>query len=857
MNTVRVASSFYNGEKDYIEMSLDSIIEEMTLSPNKAKYEVLNPNRTHWIKPYFDIDDKKCRVTIDTLYDNTIHFLNTIFGVENNDWAVSDDSRKSKSSFHLTLPCFKTTIHDMIRLKEHYKDKFKQYNIDTSVYSNGDQKMRIINFKHETDKQSNGLEPFTFTYSPETHKHIISIVEDNAKVFEFDSNIQDEVQDETKDEDTKDEVEVEETKDEVEYETKDDTKDDTKDEVQDETKEDNLSVLCNNIFKTDCKWVATKNKNNSYILQHSSKKCLIKSKHKHSQKNHSCAFINKNGKSIINCHAHGSKNIKSNKHLTKLKKHLGLVKDKNDMNDFETLCDFMIKYAIKNKLRRHNGFVMKQNTNIPIMYSNWLEYKDFLNLIFSNKNEETYFRLFRKTPTNIIKLVKYLEDIQHPDFPFLKINKYVFAFNNGYLDISDLYDITFCKYNVNNIVATTIHYDIDFNENWLSDHEFETPIFDKICMHHFEHSCNDEVQDEKADDHDSDENEPQINDPKIIYNCFLCMVGRLHYPIHKYDKFNCVLFEKGDSNTGKSTIGNAIMSSHQNVGTISAKMEDTFGLEGLIKKNTIYVQECPKNIHTKLDKTDFQRMIEGSKISVSRKGLTAISDFQWKIPMLWIGNFLPRYIDTSGAIARRICVFYFDNPINHKQQDTSLEQKCIQQEGHLILLKSLVMYKWLIKYFKNKTFQNWKEKIPYFARAEDELRGNVSPLYSFLNISYGNFEYWYIHSDNDKDVVKVEGRDGFLSKFNRWCYLNKYPKIKKATNLDKTILKNRGYILKKDRICNACGKKPTGKRKKEDKCCPEYSNNNRGYDWFITNIKLVTKCDINNDSDSDVSLEED
>ena len=140
MSTVRVASSFYDGQNDYIEMSLDSIEEEMTVSPEKTKYEVLNPKHTLWIKPYFDIDDKQCNLKVDTLYNTTIHFLNKIFGVENNDWAVSDDSRKSKSSFHLTFPCFKTTVGDMILLKDHYKDEFKQYNIDTSVYSNCDQK---------------------------------------------------------------------------------------------------------------------------------------------------------------------------------------------------------------------------------------------------------------------------------------------------------------------------------------------------------------------------------------------------------------------------------------------------------------------------------------------------------------------------------------------------------------------------------------------------------------------------------------------------------------------------------------------------------------------------------------------
>ena len=622
---------------------------------------------------------------------------------------------------------------------------------------------------------------------------------------------------------------------------------------------DIISQLANTIFDTRCKWVATRRSDNSFMLQHDSQQCLVKNNHKHSQQNHSCAFINKYGQSIVECYAHKRKVIQTTTELKKLKAKLRLVNDTTDLNDFEILCEFMTEYAIKHNLKRYNGFIMKPNNNIPIIYSNWIEYKDFLNTIFSDKTNDTVFRLFRKSTQHIQNLLKYLENIEHPDFSFLKINKHIFAFNNGYLNIEDLYNIQFHNYSITDNIATTIYYPVEFDMNWLnSDYKFETPIFDKICMYHFNNSCKDEYRDtdEKTNEKSEEKSEEETNTPNLIYKCFLGMIGRLHYPIHKYDKFNCVLYIKGDTNTGKSTTGNIIMSSHQNVGTISGKMEDTFGLEGLIKRNVIYVQECPKNIHLKLDKTDFQRMIEGSKISVSRKGLTAISDFLWLIPMLWLGNFYPKYIDTCGAIARRICGFYMDTPIDSTKQDTSLEQECTRNESHLLLLKSLFMYRWLIKYFKNKTFQNWKDSISYFAKAENEIKGDVSPLYSFLNISYGNFEYWYIHSVNDKDVIKVEGKDGFLEKYNRWCYLNKYPQIKKATDLDKSILNNKGYILKKDRVCNACGKKPTGKRRVENQCCNQYSNKNRGREWFITNIKLVRKCDIDDNSDNE-SVEED
>ena len=172
-------------ENDFVEMSFNDIMNDMVLS-NNAMYEILHPRRNKWIKPYFDIDDKTCTVSREYLHDNILAFLNTIFTCDNDDWAICDDSRKSKSSYHITLTTHQTTINDMTRLKNHYIDKFKQLNIDISVYSNGYQKMRMVNCKHEIDTKSTGLKPISFVNHNETHKHIISIVENEAKIFTFD-----------------------------------------------------------------------------------------------------------------------------------------------------------------------------------------------------------------------------------------------------------------------------------------------------------------------------------------------------------------------------------------------------------------------------------------------------------------------------------------------------------------------------------------------------------------------------------------------------------------------------------------------------------------------------------------------
>ena len=46
----------------------------------------------------------------------------------------------------------------------------------------------------------------------------------------------------------------------------------------------------------------------------------------------------------------------------------------------------------------------------------------------------------------------------------------------------------------------------------------------------------------------------------------------------------------------------------------------------------------------------------------------------------------------------------------------------VKNEGHCILLKSLKLYKWLIKYFENSKFTNWKGKVLFWSKTEPDER---------------------------------------------------------------------------------------------------------------------------------------
>lgn len=473
--------------------------------------------------------------------------------------------------------------------------------------------------------------------------------------------------------------------------------------------------------------------------------------------------------------------------------------DEDDCSNLK-MYNHILKHSKARNLKKNNTYIMKPCSNSPIVYENFMEFQDFVNMIF--KKGSKYYKLFREKPSNMGNMMSYLENYDDEDLPFIKLNKYVFSFNNGYLDITDLKSIQFNKYNdtFDNDIITSIHYDFDFDIKLLnkSANDIKTPLFDKICNYHFE-------------------------DQEIL-ETFYGMCGRLHYPTNQYDRFNCMLFIKGGANTGKSTTGNIIMRNHQNIGTISGKMEKTFGLQSLIKKNIVYNADMNKNFPTLLDKGDFQRIIEGSCLDIPVKNKASINNFKWEIPLFFLANYFPEYKDSSGAIPRRICAFFMDKFLTTR--DTTIEQRCINTEGHLILLKTLKSYQDLITKYSTKTFEDWG--IEYFKRGYEEMTNKCNNLYNFLTLAPNDFEVWTSHEEgsviSDKKLKEV---------VERYYYKNN---IKDNFDLDRTTLGRFDYQIKRVNICAACGKKPN-----RGECCNNYNKKNRRKRTFIHNIKIHYK----------------
>ena len=305
-----------------------------------------------------------------------------------------------------------------------------------------------------------------------------------------------------------------------------------------------------------------------------------------------------------------------------------------------------------------------------------------------------------------------------------------------------------------------------------------------------------------------------------ILHYFYALAGRLHYSIGDHDKFEVAVYLKGSSNTGKSTIGNAIVSSHGHrfVGTLGSRNEQKFGLQAVYDKQLIYLSDCPANLSSIIEKSDLQKMISGERVEVPIKNAVS-KHVDWNGRLFFISNFDPDYNDTSNAIARRLAIFNFDNDITDR--DTKIPE-LIKQEYPLILIKSLKAYGYVIFHFfifflcivprshqkKNKknckssivdrhegeSFEDWP--VDYFIRQRQETHASCDALENYLQIAPKAFKSWAIFSVGSETPKVV-----LMDEVRTYCKYIKKPMPDKFHN---AVLQRNGFKLFYRFVCTTC-----------------------------------------------------
>ena len=586
------------------------------------------------------------------------------------------------------------------------------------------------------------------------------------------------------------------------YSKKETPKDEKPKDKKSKDKKSKIKDCLNKMFNVNYDWTWSKEEE-SYIIKNNSYNCLVNDE-KHSIINHSCMFINSKGYSIINCLSHGKKKIlqKETPLLKTLKELLGLVQEKENRNNFEILRDYVYSVSEKKGYKKEGDLILRPLKNVPTHMEDYKPIGDFLDEIFQNKEEDELYRRYRVSPRNKENLLKYLRDYNDVELPRIERQPNIYSFNNGYYDIDEMKFYEF-EEGKRYTTCSSVYINKDFTLNNL-----DTPNWDKLIKHH--------IKDEQ------------------IYDIFNALIGRLFYPLKKYDNWQVMVFLIGSANTGKSTIIEIIQSFFykRDIGSISSNSETTFGLQNLYDKRVVICPDIPHNIKKTLEASLLQSMVSGEQVNVPRKNLTALC-VDFKAPMLWAGNYLPNYIDKSRSVSRRMATFKVNNEV--KEKDTTLKQKIIKNEIVALFIKFLTSYHKLRDKVKNITFEDWGRKlnIDYFDKQMEEFRRESDLLYQFITNPPGvnktrNSNIWIEYKEGE--ITELETLKKKFKAFLK--YKHNITSYRWSNTSDHSTLRKEGYFIKRLHICASCNKKAV------KGCCSNYNVNNRRRKYVIENMVI-------------------
>lgn len=581
---------------------------------------------------------------------------------------------------------------------------------------------------------------------------------------------------------------------------------------------DDISPIINKMLTVDYNWNVEK-RDDTYKLTHNSLNCIVSPGTSHSTINHSCILINKNCCTVTCFSCKPAKKIllRDFPELKNVKKFLGLVQEKKASeedinNDFEVLMYSMLEKSEEKKYKKEAGWILKPVDGVPTHYEDHLEYGNYLDELFECKELPTY-RIYRKKVTHRHQLIDYLKTYNDVELRFIKRDPYIYSFNNGYFNIKtqefNLYEdkvYDFCS---------SVYVKKDFDIELLNTpfNKIKTPLFDKLLKYH-------------------------IPDNKV-YKIILGLIGRLFYQCKEFDNWQCMLFIKGQANTGKSTFLEIIENffNIRDIGTISENMEKTFGLQNLYNKRIVISSDIPAKLSEKLDKATLQKMISGEKLNIAIKNAEARTE-DWKPSIMMAGNFLPDYEDSAGSVSRRFAIVDMGRKVIEK--DASLKSKILENEMVYLLVKFTKAYFYYLEKFKDIVFEDWGKKynIEYFDKARDEFKQESDILYAFLNAPPGANEtkssnIWIEHRENE-----ITSLETFKKTFKTYAKIkHNNQNYRWSTTSDNATLISSGYEIINLKICASCGNKG------EKGCCDNYSSGNRRNKVVIKNMIIRNGID--------------
>ena len=212
---------------------------------------------------------------------------------------------------------------------------------------------------------------------------------------------------------------------------------------------------------------------------------------------------------------------------------------------------------------------------------------------------------------------------------------------------------------------------------------------------------------------------------------FAALIGRLFFPIHRMDKLELAVFMWGESQTGKSTFINFIRAFYNpdNVGKISNKQEEIFGLESIYDKMFAECSDVTRAF--RMDTGDLLAICSGEYTAVKRKNKIQLSA-KWATPVVFAGNEFPAsWVDKKKNLLRRIFIADFPNQIVPDLNFATEIGKTLPSSHRFFI----VCYLKLLQEIKQSGMDIWaivQKSCPRFIKNREDLLMQNSPLLAFL-----------------------------------------------------------------------------------------------------------------------------
>lgn len=317
---------------------------------------------------------------------------------------------------------------------------------------------------------------------------------------------------------------------------------------------------------------------------------------------------------------------------------------------------------------------------------------------------------------------------------------------------------------------------------------------------------------------------------------FKICVGRLFFDVGKHDKWNFTVMFYGESMTGKSVLLDLILSFFEpaQVGKILPKTEKTFGFQGFENIELLCCHEMFPHFHEVLNQREWQEMCEGNRMTLPRKGTSAI-EMTWSAPMIFVGNIFPNY-DCEYFVERRLLVFPFLNRLNVSDVNPNLLQMMKEKERGFILKQCVCKYLECVE-------QNGTKGVVYAFCPESLKRG----IQLFKAHKMDDFER-FLH-----DPCKEDGSNRYRFEFGA-AFSCQVAELKKVFEL--CMRQQRNYLkcpdnylnhlkpfnceIVTERLCLHCYQRAFHNLSTHEKCCPNYDNERRFKCQMIKGLRIIT-----------------